>query len=102
MDINLIIARLEKEWEQPDGFLGKLRLGKFDPEALERLLDTLQCVDFKSKDNINRRFVALTWYIPIFMTWQKERVQEQGGNLVDLERATNRVQGILEDILGVP
>ncbi|MEJ2557796.1 MAG: hypothetical protein P8186_16520 [Anaerolineae bacterium] len=102
MDIQITIAELEKEWEQPTGFLGRLRMGVFDSRGLERLVQVLQSVEMEDTTTVNRRFVALAWYIPIFMVWQRERVEEQGGNVQKLDLAINRIQGLLETILGVP
>jgi hypothetical protein len=46
--------------------------------------------------------VALTWYIPIFLTWQKERFIEEGKEVVELDHAINRIVGLLENILDIP
>lgn len=46
--------------------------------------------------------MALTWYIPIFLTWQKERFIEEGKEVVELDHAINRIVGLLENILDIP
>ncbi len=46
--------------------------------------------------------MALTWYIPIFLTWEKERFIEEGKEVVELDHAINRIVGLLENILGIP
>jgi hypothetical protein len=53
-------------------------------------------------ESINRRIVSLLWYMPLFMAWQKDRVQEAGGDAAGLERAANEVQSIVERVLGIP
>lgn len=102
MDLLLSILNLEQEWEKPDGFLGRLRIGTFDHDGLERLMQLLQSIDVNDTTTFDRRFVSLLWYIPLFMSWQRERVHEQGGSVKDLNRAINRIQEQLERILGVP
>ena len=102
MEMQSVIAQLEQEWEQPGGFLGNLRMGIFDPAGFERLAKILESVEIGDTGTIDRRFVSLTWYIPIFMGWQRERLQEKGGDVRELEIATNRILGELERILGVP
>ena len=51
---------------------------------------------------LDRRFVSLIWYIPIFMGWQYERVRDKGGDMKSFIGAANKIQAVIEDILGVP
>jgi hypothetical protein len=102
MDDKLIIENLEREWDFDTGFFGLLRQGKFDAAGLNRLVDTLSVISFLDHELINRRAVSLLWYIPLFMRWQRERVEKNGGDVAELEKATNRVQALVETILGVP
>lgn len=102
MNIQSANSLLEKEWEQPSGFLGSLRVGHFDSEGLERLLHILRSVEIEDAIEIDRTFVRLTWFIPLFMTWQRERVQEQGGNVEELDAAFHKVLNALYETLGVP
>ena len=102
MDVASVITNLEREWEFESGFLGRLRRGNFDRASLDRLIRTLDLVDTEGDTTINRRVVSLLWYMPIFMGWQAERVKEAGGDVAELDKATNRVQNMLERILGVP
>ena len=104
METQSAILDLEREWERADGFFGRLRDGVFDPTGLERLVRILLDVRQVTTESgsLDRRLVSLTWYIPLFMNWQRDRVQEQGGSVTDLDAAINRVEGMLEEILGVP
>jgi hypothetical protein len=97
------IRRLEAEWSKPNGFLGKVREGAFDEGQGSAFATMLEDITPKpGETTIDRRLVALIWYVPVFLRWQKERIAESGGNVVAFERLTNRVQGIVERILGVP
>jgi hypothetical protein len=102
MDAAEAIKLLESEWEQPDGFLGRLREGKFDTAGFERFEKLLRSIDRHQDGVINRRLVSLLWYAPTFMSWQRERVAEQGSSIEELEIAITKTHNLLEEILGVP
>jgi 5,10-methylene-tetrahydrofolate dehydrogenase/methenyl tetrahydrofolate cyclohydrolase len=44
----------------------------------------------------------MLWYMPVFMHWQNEQVQESGIDARVYELAANRIQEQIERILGVP
>jgi hypothetical protein len=98
----LSVSSLEREWDFDTGFFGLLRRGEFDPESFNRLVETLGSTGFDDDKLINRRAVSLLWYMPLFMSWQRERVQENGGDLAEFDNATTLVQNLVEGILGVP
>jgi hypothetical protein len=102
MDAAKAIKLLESEWEQPDGFLGRLREGKFDTAGFERFERLLRSIERHQGGVINRRLVSLLWYAPTFMSWQRERVAEQGGSIEELEVAITKTHNLVEEILGVP
>lgn len=54
------------------------------------------------EDTISRRLVSLLWYIPLFMYWQLERVEESGGDQVAYKRAITIATNEIERILGTP
>lgn len=102
MEIAELIETLESEWSMSSGFLSLLRQGEFSKEGLDRLLFLIDKIDINEQELIDRRLVSLVWYIPIFMGWQKERLQENGLNLLNLNDAIAKVTNRLEHILGVP
>ena len=102
MNSKSAVDLLNKEWEKPDGFFGDLREGNFDSTKAERVENLLRSVELGEGSMIDRRFVSLVWYIPLFMSWQTERVAERGGDVNALEKSTNSIQGIIENLLGVP
>jgi hypothetical protein len=103
MNNHELIALIEKEWDMDDGFFGKLRHGHFDHEGFCRCGQVLGRIrqETGTGDTIPRRLVSLVWYIPLFMNWQTERV---AGSVAvgEYERATNEIQTIVQEILGVP
>jgi hypothetical protein len=97
------IRMLESEWSKPDGFLGRAREGLFDERQGVGFVAKLEDIKPHAADtSIDRRLVALLWYIPLFLPWQTERIAKSRGNVVAFEQLTDRVQEIVEDILGVP
>lgn len=99
-----LLSHLEAEYDLDHGFLGQLRQGQFDPMGLDRLLRLVRSIDFGEATLLNRRMVALLWMIPTIMTWQLERVAEQGGDIEALRRGINQVQEILASpsVLSMP
>jgi hypothetical protein len=102
MDTNSVIANLEREWDFDTGFFGRLRQGWFDRGSLSRLIRVLEVIDLRDNSTVSRRVVSLLWYMPLFMVWQRERVQEAGADGPELDKATNQVQQLVEQILGIP
>ena len=99
-DATQLIADLEAEYDQDEGFLGLLRTGHFDSIARDRFLRLLDSIDLGDDVTINRRVVALLWYVPLFMQWQERRLDTEEREA--LQAAANRVTSRLERILGVP
>jgi hypothetical protein len=102
IDDPTLISDLEAHWSPPDGFLFELRSGILDPAALERLLGSLAAIELSGDGSIPRRVASLLWYMPEFIAWQKERVEEAEGDLDKLTKARWHVQAEVERILGVP
>lgn len=102
MNTGLLTDLLEQEWAKDSGFFGKLRVGIFDHDGLERLQRLLEKLSVEKQERFDKRLVSLIWYIPLFMTWQIERVEENGGDTQPLEKGINKIQTLLEEILGVP
>jgi len=96
---NSIKARLEREWDLDEGFLGQLRTGNFDSKAYRRLLETL--TDIQASSYLERDVVRLIWYIPIFMEWNKE-ITMNSLDSTTYGQATNSLQIEVERILGTP
>ncbi len=104
MNEHEIIARLEAEWELTTGFLGRLREGHFDVRKGIQFLEFLRSLKatYESQDQLNKRCVSLLWYIPLFMSWQFERVAGQGGDTKRLKELENEIEDALTGILGLP
>ena len=92
-----IIELLEKEWEAETGFFGKLRFEGFDPEGFQRVETLLQKVTPECP-SFPQRLVALTWFIPLFMSWQEvPEIPDE-----DYKKYCGRMQNLVMNALGVP
>jgi hypothetical protein len=96
-----LIKQLEDVWKVDSGIFWKLRQGKFDKDLYNEFLVLLKSISFEDNELISRRAVSLLWYIPLFMEWQKERVQN---NISPEEYSIlkTNIQNELERILGTP
>ena len=96
------IASFEAEWDLDTGFFGKARQGQFDPLGFERTHKKLQNLVIDEVADIPRRLVSLLWYMPLFLSWQTERVQEKGGDVKSYIQAITAITNEIERLLGTP
>ena len=101
MDIFQVIEDLEREWDT-DGFLYEVRQGKFTTSDGDRFLALLNRINLDEADSVPTRFVSLVWYLPSFISWQRERVEELGNDVAAYDRFVTQVQNTLEAVLGAP
>lgn len=101
LDIKQVIENLEKEWDI-GGFLENVRRGQFVASKGDRFLDLLDNIDLNNVDLVPKRLLSLIWYIPIFIEWQRDRVQETGHNVLKYDQFVTKVQNTLENVIGVP
>lgn len=102
MDISFITSQLDKEWDD-GGFLQLLRVGRFDEEEYQRFLVILEQIDFEEEvSTLPRRIVALLWFVPLFMSWQEERLEGNGNNMKQYNNAFHTILNHVYRILGLP
>jgi hypothetical protein len=102
MKYDRAIRMLESQWEPENGFLWKLRQGQFIEEEYLSFCDELSSLSIAEDENIPVRLVSLLWYVPLFMDWQKQRVEECGGDRDDYSKAVSSITNEVERLLGVP
>lgn len=93
---------LESEWSPEDGFFWRIRQGHFSPSDFDRALKKVSSVNIEENAVVPRRVVSLLWYIPLFMQWQLERVQENKGDVTAYTAAITTMTNEIERLLGVP
>jgi hypothetical protein len=93
---------VESEWSCEDGFFWQLRQGKFTSADFERAMERLSSISITEEEPLPRRLVSLLWYIPLFMQWQVDRIQENGGDVTAYKMAITAMTNEVERLLGVP
>lgn len=91
---------LDAAWSDENGFLVQLRMGNFDSAKADALLTMLKRLDLGGSGPLERRVVSLLWYLPLFMSWQRERVEPK--SLSELAKVEVLVTNEGERLLGVP
>ncbi len=104
MDIPAAIQKLEYEWDDVlgEGFFSRLRYDSLDEEGFQRVKDILRTVEIPPGSTIDRRFIELTWFIPVFMHWQREAWVQDGKDTEALDKAIKQVSEALTTVLGLP
>jgi hypothetical protein len=97
-----LISSLAAEWEPDTGFLWKARQGEFDAGGFERTLAKLRAETIDENAEIPRRLVSLLWYIPLFLSWQVDRLREANGDVKSYLRAVAAITNEVERLLGTP
>ena len=96
------IEALESEWSPDAGFFWRVRQGEFSSDAFQRALKKLSAMSIAENSDVPRRVVSLLWYIPLFLQWQVERVQENNGDVAAYLGAITTMTNEIERLLGVP
>ncbi|MBF6611714.1 MAG: hypothetical protein IVW55_01130 [Chloroflexi bacterium] len=104
MALQELITNLDREWELETGFFGRLRSSEYDPEGANRVTELLQRIAdaVENEGQLDRRLVSLTWFMPTFISWQRQRVEERTGNGKALDSTLDTIVSILQRVLGMP
>lgn len=94
--LELLIRELEREWDI-GGFFEVLRYREFDVEGYKRVEAVLSRLP-RNLESFPQRLVSLTWFIPLFMSWQ------EAPNISEDEYAAyrGRLEKLVMDFLGMP
>jgi hypothetical protein len=95
------VEQLDEEWAA-DGFLGKLREGVWSAGDAARFLTFLRSIEIPDGALVPKRALSQFWFLPSFLSWQRDRVAERAGNAEAFDRFVTEVHNVLEDVLGVP
>lgn len=96
-----LLELLDEAWDEESGFLGKLRFGKFDPDAGEAYVALLSRIP-PIGETVEARLVQLIWFAPMFIEWQLERAAKSEDELRQLTRIATQVHEAVSNILGIP
>lgn len=96
-----LVQKLDATWDE-NGFFDHLRSGIFNVTEASGLLSILRSIDLRDQELVPARLLALIWYIPSFLEWQRGRVSENGGDVEAYDRFITDVTNTLEEVIGVP
>jgi hypothetical protein len=108
-----LTARLDKEWDLPDGSFYKVRNGDLDETQGKDLVNAmsdaariyrdahLEGYDIYKYQHI-AQLVRLLWYIPIFMSWQEHRIEERGCDRREYVKIATGLHNSIVIFLGEP
>ncbi|WP_420571650.1 hypothetical protein [Kordia sp.] len=99
-----LIKILNKCWDEK-GFLFQIRNNRnVDFDLGNNLVDDLKKFTLETNSNlINYKLVRLIWFIPIFLTWQKDRlISTDEITLKKTEVLINKINNEVIKILGCP
>lgn len=103
MNIDKLVESLGAEWDIEEGSLYLIRNGKFDSAIADHLLAVLDDVTLDDPECLPRRVVSLLWFIPVFLYWNAERVEDVSGiSHSEYESFIIKVSERLMKLLGVP
>lgn len=101
MTLEELLVQLEAECQPPHGFVGQIRAGVLDYQALQRFLALLASVPPHQRPLLDRRLVAWLWWIPSLMLLKRDLAAAKGTPPDHLERAATQVIQAVERILGL-
>ncbi|SFE57341.1 hypothetical protein SAMN04487819_1172 [Actinopolyspora alba] len=96
-----LLEALEEAWDVESGFLGKLRAGRFDPEAGEAYVALLSRIP-PIGETVDSRLVQLIWFAPTLIEWQTERAAKNEKEVEKLGHIWDQVREALIALLGLP
>ena len=101
-----LIQELKECWDPDNGFLGRLRDGYFSVTGYEKTLELLRRIaehPDARQPILDRHLVRQLWYIPHYMTWQKDRlVENRQIEPQEYDNVCDAVLNELTEILEVP
>jgi hypothetical protein len=96
------IKLIENEYNLETGAIGKLRRLEYDQAGFERLIAILKDIEKDDDPKIDKRFVSLAWYIPIFMIWQTRAIKNDSVVEEEINRDSEAITHILFELIGYP
>ena len=102
MNIADSIRLIENEYDLETGAIGKLRGLEYDKEGFERLIAILKEIEIDDDLKIDKRFVSLVWYIPIFMIWQARAIENDSSAANEINNDSEKIAHILFELIGYP
>jgi hypothetical protein len=102
MKMSEVVAAIEWEWIDPEGFLYRLRDRVLDIDGAKRLEGLLKsCVVPPGDAMIDRRLVSAIWFIPQFVEWNAAGFESDESQLL-CKNYSNIFWNLVDQLLTLP
>ena len=99
MERDEIIESIVSEYDLDAGFIGQLRMRRFDWAGAQRILDAIRRISLE-EDAVDIRLARHLYFIPILAYWQRARLPS--GDQCDLDEFVDQLFGVCVHALGAP
>ena len=99
MERDEIIESIVSEYDLETGFIGQLRMRRFDRAGARRILDAIRRISLE-EDAVDIRMARHLYFIPILAYWQRARLPSS--DQCDLDEFVDQLFGVCVHALGAP
>lgn len=99
MERDEIIESIVSEYDLDAGFIGQLRMRRFDWAGAQRILDAIRRISLEG-DAVDIRMARHLYFIPILAYWQRARLPSSGQ--CDLDEFVDQLFEVCVHALGAP
>ena len=99
MERDEIIESIVSEYDLETGFVGQLRMRRFDRAGAQRILDAIRRISLE-EDAVDIRMARHLYFIPILAYWQRARLPSS--DQCDLDEFVDQLFGVCAHALGAP
>lgn len=99
MERDEIIESIVSEYDLEAGFIGQLRMRRFDRAGAKRILDAIRRISLEG-DAVDIRLARHLYFIPILAYWQSTRLPSS--DQCDLDEFVDQLFGVCVHALGAP
>lgn len=99
MERDEIIESIVSEYDLEAGFIGQLRMRRFDRAGAQRILDAIRRISLE-EDAVDIRMARHLYFIPILAYWQRARLPSS--DQCDLDEFVDQLFGVCVHSLGAP
>lgn len=99
MERDEIIESIVSEYDLEAGFIGQLRMRRFDRAGAQRILDAIRRISPEG-DVVDIRMARHLYFIPILAYWQRARLPSS--DQCDLDEFVDQLFGVCVHALGAP
>ena len=99
MERDEIIESIVSEYDLEAGFIGQLRMRRFDRAGAQRILDAIRRISLE-ENAVDIRMARHLYFIPILAYWQRARLPSS--DQCDLDEFVDQLFGVCVHALGAP